>query len=67
MIDITVMPNSRPSDQIKSDVEKFNRSVKDLSKELNTAVKRDIKKVNDRIKQGVSQLEKVTRNNRWRI
>jgi hypothetical protein len=58
-VDITVMPNSRPSDQSKSEIKKVVREVK--------KVNRDLKNAAGRIKQGVSQLEKATKNSRWRI
>lgn len=59
MIEITVLPNSRPSDKGVSEIKKSAREVK--------KAERDLKKATDRIKQGVGRLEKATRGNRWRI
>jgi len=59
MIDITIMPNSRPSDQAKGEIKRITKKV-----EKGNA---DIKKSSDRIKQGLSRLEKATKINRWRI
>ena len=59
MIDITVLPKSRPSEQAQLGIKKVTREIKESE--------RKIKKVNDRIKQGLSQLEKSTKGNRWRI
>jgi hypothetical protein len=59
LIDITVMPNSRPSEQLKLGIKKVTKKVDKIN--------RDLKKATDRIKQGVGQLEKATKGNRWRI
>lgn len=59
MIEITVLPNSRPSAQAKLGIKKIERELKKSG--------RTVKKANDRIKQGLSQLEKATKGNRWRI
>lgn len=59
MVEITVMPHSKPSDQEKLEVRKIER----VSKKLN----KDLKQATDRIKQGVSQLEKATKGSPWRI
>jgi hypothetical protein len=59
MIEITVLPKSRPSEQVELGIKK-------VTKELENS-KRTMKKANDRIKQGLSQLEKATKGNRWRI
>lgn len=59
MIEITVLPKSRPSEQVSSGIKKVTRELKNSD--------RTIKKANDRIKQGLSQLEKATKGNRWRI
>ncbi len=59
IMDITVMPNSRPSDLEVIEIRKATRKISES--------KREFKKATDRIKQGVSQLEKVTKSNRWRI
>ncbi len=59
MIDITVMPNSKPSDQVQGEVKKVTREAEKANREL--------KKATDRIKQGVGQLEKATKGTRWRI
>lgn len=59
MIEITVLPKSRPS-------EKVELGIKKVTKELKNS-ERDMKKANNRIKQGLSELEKATKGNRWRI
>lgn len=59
MIDITVLPNSRPSEQARTEIKKVTKSLKDSE--------REVKKASDRIKQGLSHLEKATKGNRWRI
>lgn len=59
MIDITVLPKSRPSEQAELRIKKVTRVLKESE--------RKVKKVNDRIKQGLNQLEKATKRNRWRI
>lgn len=59
IIEVTVLPNSRPSDKGVSEIKKASRETKQAG--------RDLKKATDRIKQGVNRLEKVTRGNRWRI
>ncbi len=59
MIEITVLPKSRPSEQAELGIKKVAKELKDSE--------RTIKKANDRIKQGLSQLEKATKGNRWRI
>ena len=56
--DMTVIPNSRPSDKLLSGIKKTARDLKKA-----TAV---VKKANDRIKQGVSKLERDVRKNHWR-
>ena len=58
-LEITVLPNSRPSDQTMGGIKQITRDLKQMSK--------NAKKANDRIKQGVAQIEKVVRSNRWRI
>ena len=59
MIEITVLPKSRPSEQAQAGIKKVTKDLKDSN--------REIKKANNRIKQGLSQLEKATKNTRWRI
>ena len=59
MIEITVLPKSRPSEQVGIEIKKVARDLKNSE--------RSIKKANDRIKQGLSELEKATKGNRWRI
>jgi hypothetical protein len=59
MIEITVLPKSRPSEQAELGIKKVARELKESE--------RTMKKANDRIKQGLSQLEKATKGNRWRI
>lgn len=59
MIEITVLPKSRPSEQAELGIKKIAREIKKSE--------RVVKKANDRIKQGLSQLEKATKGNRWRI
>lgn len=59
MIEITVLPKSRPSEQAQAGIKKVTRELKDSERKM--------KKSNDRIKQGLSQLEKATKGNRWRI
>ena len=59
MIDITVLPKSRPSEKVELGIKKVTRVLKDSGRKM--------KKSNDRIKQGLSQLEKATKSNRWRI
>lgn len=59
MIQVTVLAKSRPSEQAQAGIKKVTRELKDSE--------RKIKKANDRIKQGLSQLEKATKSNRWRI
>ncbi len=59
MIDITVFPNSRPSDQ---EVKKVERA----GKEINKALKKATEETN-RIKQGVSRLEKAIKGSLFRI
>lgn len=58
-IEVTVLPNSRPSDKGVSVLKKSMRETKKAG--------RDLKRATDRIKQGVNRLEKVTRGNKWRI
>lgn len=58
-IEVTVLPNSRPSDKVASVIKKSSRETK--------RVERDLKRTTDRIKQGVNRLEKATKRNRWRI
>jgi len=59
MIEITVLPKSRPSEQVELGIKKIARELKKSE--------RTVKKANDRIKQGLSQLEKATKGTRWRI
>lgn len=59
MIEITVLPKSRPSEQAELGLKRVERELKNSEK--------TIKKANDRIKQGLTQLEKATKGNRWRI
>ena len=59
MIEITVLPKSRPSEQVGIGLKKVTKELKNSD--------RTMKKANDRIKQGLSQLEKATKGNRWRI
>ena len=59
MIEITVLPKSRPSEQAELGIKKITRDLKESG--------RNMKKANDRIKQGLSQLEKATKGTRWRI
>ncbi|MBD3260348.1 MAG: hypothetical protein GF334_01500 [Candidatus Altiarchaeales archaeon] len=59
IIELTVLPNSRPSDKVVAAVEKGKREVK--------SAEREIKRSADRIKQGVNRLERVAGKNRWRI
>ena len=59
MIEITVLPKSRPSEQAELGIKKVARELKESE--------RTMKKANDRIKQGLSQLEKATKGTRWRI
>lgn len=59
MIEITVLPKSRPSEQVELGLKKAEKELKNSEK--------TIKKANDRIKQGLNQLEKATKGNRWRI
>ncbi|KKM25941.1 hypothetical protein LCGC14_1589860 [marine sediment metagenome] len=59
MIDITILPKSRPSEQAELGIKKITRELKKSE--------RTMKKANDRIKQGLSQLEKATKGTRWRI
>lgn len=58
-IEVTVLPNSRPSDKTASVIKKSARETKKAEREL--------KKATDRIKQGVNRLEKATKGSRWRI
>lgn len=59
MIEITVLPKSRPSEQQASKIE---RAEKEASKHLKDAANNL-----NRIKQGVSRLEKAVKNSRFRI
>jgi len=59
MIDITVLPNSRPSEQ---EVKKVERAEKEISKSLKKAAEET-----NRIKQGVTRLEKAIKGTRFRI
>lgn len=58
-IEITVLPNSRPSDKVLGIIKNNKREVK--------KVERQIKKETDRIKQGINQIERASKNTRWRI
>jgi len=59
MIEITVMPNSKPSD-------KGIKEIKKAQKETTKALKKVTAQTN-RIKQGVTRLEKAIKNSRFRI
>lgn len=59
IIEITPLPNSRPSEQDASLIKKINKDNKKTVKEL--------KKATDRIKQGVKNLERASRSTKWRI
>ncbi len=59
MIEITVMPNSKPSD-------KGIQKIKKAQKETSNALKKATEQTN-RIKQGVTRLEKAIKGSRFRI
>ena len=59
MVDITVLPNSRPSEQGLQEIKKEQREIKQTLKKVT--------KQSSRIKQGVAQLEKAIKNSRFRI
>lgn len=59
MIEVTVLPKSRPSDK---SVQSAERAAKNLKK-----ANQEVKKANDRIKQGVDRLEKALRGSRFKI
>lgn len=59
VIELTVLPNSRPSEKVSGESKKVQRAVK--------AAEKEIKRSADRIKQGVNRLEKTVGRNLWRI
>ena len=59
MIDITVLPSSKPSEQ-------GLQKVKKTAKEMTKTTKKVVAETN-RIKQGLAQLEKNIRNSRFRV
>ena len=59
IIEVTVLPKSRPSEQETQDLRRVTREAKRVDKEL--------KKTSHRIKQGVGRLEKAIQKSRWKI
>lgn len=59
MIDITVLPNSKPSEQGITEIKKGQREIKKTVKAVT--------KQTNRIKQGVAELEKAIKKSRFRI
>lgn len=59
IIEVNVLPKSRPSDKRVEEITKATKQVQKVDKEL--------KKSKDRIKQGVRRLEEASKSTRWRI